>query len=137
MDRARVACDVTATASRLIYVPSLSCAVRHLAVQARSRLYCICPTFLRRVGFLMVPLSAASRHMRRQRAQLAARQAGGEAGDSHLNSIDRTTSFGSFAPSLDRTTSIGSEGSASPRSSAYLVRRTGTLASLTSSCTVR
>ena len=64
--------------------------------------------------------------MRRQRAQFAARQAGGEASDSRLHSIDRTTSFGSFAPSLDRTTSIGSEGSASPRSSTFTVRRTAT-----------
>jgi hypothetical protein len=63
------------------------------------------------------------RHMKRQRAALLARQQGGEAGDNRLNSIDRTTSFGSFAPSLDRTTSIGSEGSASPRSSSYTVRR--------------
>ena len=62
------------------------------------------------------------RHMKRQRAALLARQQG-EAGDSRLNSIDRTTSFGSFAPSLDRTTSIGSEGSASPRSSSFTVRR--------------
>ena len=61
--------------------------------------------------------------MKRQRAALLARQQGGETGDSRLNSIDRTTSFGSFAPSLDRTTSIGSEGSASPRSSTFMVQQ--------------